>query len=167
MRPTSRGAVTLKSADPSQHPRVVFNYMETEQDRREMRAGVRHTREILNQQAFDIYNDGELTPGPSATSDDAIDAFVRAKAESAYHPSCTCRMGTDAMAVVDGNARVHGVDGLRVVDASIMPDIISGNLNIPTIMMAEKLADSIRGRPALPPETVPVWVHPHHKTKQR
>ncbi len=167
MRPTSHGSITLKSADPRQHPRVIFNYMQTEQDRREMRTGIRLTREILGQKAFDPFNDGELTPGTGATSDEAIDAFVRAKAESAYHPSCTCRMGTDELAVVDGNARVHGIEGLRVVDASIMPDVVSGNLNVPTIMMAEKLADAIRGRPALPPEPVPVWVNPNYKTKQR
>jgi len=167
MRPTSRGYVKLKSADPRQHPRVLFNYMQTEQDRKEMRAGIRLTREIFAQKAFEPYRGAELAPGPEAVSDDAIDAFIRQKAESAYHPSCTCRMGSDEMAVVDGSARVHGVEGLRVVDASIMPDVVSGNLNIPTIMMAEKLADSIRGRTPLPAETVPVWVHRNYETQQR
>jgi choline dehydrogenase len=167
MRPTSRGYVKLKSADPREHPRVLFNYMQTEQDRREMRAGIRLTREIFEQEAFAPYNDGELAPGPGAVSDSDIDAFIRAKAESAYHPSCTCRMGTDEMAVVDGKGRVHGVEGLRVVDASIMPDVVSGNLNVPTIMMAEKLADAIRGRTPLPREEVPVWVHPNYQTQQR
>jgi len=167
MRPTSRGFVKLKSADPREHPRVLFNYMQTEQDRKEMRAGVRLTREIMSQKAFDPFRGAEIAPGRDAQSDAEIDAFVREKAESAYHPSCTCRMGTDDMAVVDGKARVHGVEGLRVVDASIMPDVISGNLNVPTIMMAEKLADAIRGRVPLPPETVPVWVHPNYQTQQR
>lgn len=167
MRPTSSGFVKLKSADPREHPRVLFNYLQTEQDRKEFRAGVRLTREIMRQQALDPYRGAELAPGPEATSDDAIDAFVREKVESAYHPSCTCRMGTDEMAVVDGQGRVHGIDGLRVVDASIMPDVVSGNLNAPTIMMAEKLADAIRGRRPLPPEQVPVWVHPNHETQQR
>ncbi len=167
MRPTSRGNIKLKSADPRQHPRVLFNYMQTEQDRKEMRLGIRHTREILLQQALEPYRDTELAPGPGATSDADIDAFVRAKAESAYHPSCSCRMGTDDMAVVDGAARVHGVEGLRVVDASIMPDVVSGNLNVPTIMMAEKLADAIRGKTALAAEQVPVWVNPNYQTSQR
>lgn len=167
MRPTSRGHVKLKSADPRQHPLIVFNYMQTEQDRKEMRAGIRLTREILTQQAFDPFRGAELAPGPSAVSDAEIDAFVREKGESAYHPSCSCRMGTDDMAVVDGTARVHGVEGLRVVDASIMPDVISGNLNVPTIMMAEKLADAIRGRPPLPAEQVPVWINPNYRTQQR
>lgn len=167
MRPTSRGHLKLKSADPRQHPRVLFNYMQTEQDRKEMRAGIRLTREIFAQEALAPFRGAELAPGPAAVSDSAIDAFVREKAESAYHPSCTCRMGTDSMAVVDGDARVHGIDGLRVVDASIMPDVVSGNLNVPTIMMAEKLADVIRGRKPLPAETVPVWVHPHYMEQQR
>lgn len=167
MRPTSRGYVKLRSADPRQHPRILFNYMQTEQDRKEMRAGVKLTREIMTQKAFDPFRGAELAPGPGSSSDADIDAFVRQKAESAYHPSCSCRMGTDDMAVVDGAARVHGVEGLRVVDASIMPDVISGNLNVPTIMMAEKLADAIRGRPPLPAEKVPVWVNPNYRTHQR
>lgn len=167
MRPTSRGYVKLKSADPREHPRVLFNYMQTEQDREEMRAGIRLTREIFEQDAFAPFSDGELAPGPGAVSDSDIDAFIRAKAESAYHPSCTCRMGMDEMAVVDGKGRVHGVEGLRVVDASIMPDVVSGNLNVPTIMMAEKLADAIRGRTPPPREEVPVWVHPNYQTQQR
>jgi choline dehydrogenase len=167
MRPTSTGFVKLKSADPRQYPRVLFNYMKTEQDRKEMRAGIRHTREIFAQEAFDPYRGAELTPGPKAVSDADIDAFIRAKAESAYHPSCSCRMGSDEMAVVDGVGRVHGVEGLRVVDASIMPDVVSGNLNAPTIMMAEKLADAIRGRPPLPAQEVPVWVNPNYQTRQR
>ena len=167
MRPTSRGFVKLKSADPREHPRVLFNYMKTEQDRKEMRAGIRLTREIFAQKAFDPFRGAELAPGPGSASDADIDAFVRAKAESAYHPSCSCRMGTDELAVVDGAGRVHGLEGLRVVDASIMPDVVSGNLNVPTIMMAEKLADAIRGRPGLPAEKVPVWVHPNYETQQR
>ena len=167
MRPTSRGFVRLKSADPTMHPRILFNYMQTEQDRKEMRAGIKLTREILTQKAFDEFRGEELAPGPKATSDADIDAFIREHAESAYHPSCTCKMGMDDMAVVGGDARVHGVEGLRVVDASIMPDVISGNLNVPVIMMAEKLADAIRGRPPLAPTNVPVWVHPQYATKQR
>ena len=167
MRPISRGFVKLASADPRRHPRILFNYMQSEQDRKELRAGIRLTREIMTQNAFDPFRGPELSPGQKAKSDSEIDAFVRAKAESAYHPSCSCRMGTDDMAVCDGSGRVHGVEGLRVVDASIMPDVISGNLNVPVIMMAEKIADDIRGRTPLPPEQVPVWVHPNYKTQQR
>jgi len=167
MRPTSRGSVSIVSSDPAKYPRIIFNYMQTEQDRKEMRAGIRLTREILQQNALAPYRGEELAPGPAAKSDAEIDAFVRAKAESAYHPSCSCRMGEDDMAVVDGGGHVHGVEGLRVVDASIMPDVVSGNLNVPVIMMAEKLADVIRGRQPLPPEEVPVWVHPEWQTRQR
>ncbi len=167
MRPTSKGFVKAISSDPRRHPRILFNYMQTEQDRKEMRNGVRLTREIMSQKAFDPFRDRELAPGPEAETDAEIDAFVRGKAESAYHPSCTCRMGSDDMAVVDGAGSVHGVEGLRVVDASIMPDVVSGNLNVPTLMMAEKLADVIRGRDPLPPEAVPVWVNPDWKTSQR
>ena len=167
MRPASHGYVKLASADPRRHPKILFNYMQSEQDRKEMRAGVRLTREIMTQKAFDPFRGLELAPGSDVKSDAEIDAFVRAKAESAYHPSCSCRMGTDEMAVCDGRGRVHGVDGLRVVDASIMPDVISGNLNVPVIMMAEKIADDIRGRKPLAPEHVPVWVHPNYRTQQR
>lgn len=160
MRPTSRGSVTLKTSDPRDYPRVVFNYMQTAQDRKEMRLGIRHAREIFAQKAFEPYRGDERAPGKDAESDAEIDAFVRRQGESAYHPSCTCRMGTGDMAAVDGDARVHGVENLRVIDASIMPDVISGNLNVPVIMMAEKLADTIRGRPLLAPQYVPVYSPP-------
>ena len=156
MRPTSRGAVRLRSADPLAAPAIRFNYMATEQDRREMRAAVRLTREIFAQAAFDPYRGAELQPGAGVASDAEIDAFVRAKAESAYHPSCTCRMGTDEAAVVDSAGRVHGTEALRVVDASIMPSIVSGNLNAATIMLAEKLADAVLGKAPLPPLAVAV-----------
>ena len=132
-----------------------------------MRAAVRLTREIFQQPAFDRFRGAELSPGPQVHTDAQIDAHIRANAETAYHPSCSCRMGEDALAVVDGAARVHGVQGLRVVDASIMPAIVSGNLNAPTIMMAEKLADTIRGAAALAPSQAPAFVHPHYATRQR
>jgi choline dehydrogenase len=125
-----------------------------------MRDAVRLTREIFAQRAFAPFRGPELAPGPDIQSDAEIDAFVRAKGESAYHPSCTCRMGSDELAVVDGEARVHGIDGLRVVDASIMPSIVSGNLNAPTIMVAEKAADIIRGMAPLAPEYPPVYEPP-------
>lgn len=142
MRPTSRGHVRLRSADPLAAPEILFNYMQTEQDRLEMRDALRLTREIFAQPAFDRFRGAELAPGPAVQSDRDLDAFVRALGESAYHPACTCAMGQDELAVVDGDARVHGIQGLRVIDASIMPSIVSGNLNAPTIMLAEKLADT-------------------------
>ena len=167
MRPTSRGELTLKSANPLEPPRILFNYMGTEQDRKEMRAAVRLTREIFAQSAFDRFRDEELSPGVQVQTDDEIDAHIRQSAETAYHPAGTCRMGTDPMAVTDGQGRVHGVRGLRVVDASLMPQIASGNLNAPTIMMAEKLADAVRGRNPLPPSDAPYYVHPKWQTHQR
>jgi len=167
MRPTSRGELTLKSANPLEPPRILFNYMGTEQDRKEMRAAIRLTREIFAQSAFDRFRDEELSPGVQVQTDAEIDAHIRQNAETAYHPAGTCRMGIDPMAVTDGQGRVHGVRGLRVVDASLMPLITSGNLNAPTIMMAEKLADAVRGRNPLPPSDAPYYVHPKWQTHQR
>jgi choline dehydrogenase len=149
MRSPSRGRVKLKSRDPNAHPSILFNYMADPLDWREFRDAIRITREIMRQPALSRYRGRELNPGETLTSDSEIDAFVRATAETAYHPSCSCKMGNDDMAVVDGEGRVHGMEGLRVVDASIMPQITTGNLNAPTIMMAEKIADRIRGREAL------------------
>lgn len=167
MRPVSRGWLELRSGDPRQHPLIEPNYLAEEQDRVDLRACVRLTREIFAQPAFDRYRERELMPGAAVTGDREIDAFVRARADSAYHPCCTCRMGTDPMAVVDPECRVRGIDGLRVVDASIMPSMVSGNLNAPTIMLAEKAADLILGRPPLSGVDVPVWIDPHWRTRQR
>jgi choline dehydrogenase len=154
MRSPSRGRIQIKSKDPRQHPSILFNYMATEQDWREFRDGIRITREIMAQAALDPYRGREISPGKDVQSDAELDAFIREHAETAYHPSCSCKMGEDDMAVVDGQGRVHGIEGLRVVDASIMPLIVTGNLNAPTIMMAEKIADNIRGRAPLPRSTV-------------
>jgi len=167
MRPTSRGHVRIRSAKPGDAPQILFNYMSTAQDRKEMRAAIRLTREVFAQKAFDPYRGAELSPGPAVQTDEEIDAHIRASAETAYHPSCSCRMGTDDMAVTDGSARVHGVQNLRVMDASIMPDVVSGNLNVPTIMMAEKLADVIRGVAPLQASGAPYFVHPQYLTQQR
>ncbi|MBT0570696.1 choline dehydrogenase [Curvibacter sp. CHRR-16] len=167
MRPTSRGFVKAQSKDPRQAPRILFNYMQTEQDRKEMRAAIRLTREIFEQAAFAPFRGEAISPPKHIQTDAEIDAHIREHAESALHPSCTCRMGTDPMAVTDGQGRVHGVQALRVVDASIMPDVVSGNLNAPVIMMAEKLADAIRGQTPLPPSQAPYWVHPQWETQQR
>ena len=158
MRSPSRGRVHARSRDPRQHPSILFNYMACEQDWQEFRDGIRITREIMAQPALDAYRGRELSPGVDVQSDAELDAFVRQHAETAFHPSCSCKMGEDDMAVVDGQGRVHGLDGLRVIDASIMPLITTGNLNAPTIMMAEKLADRIRGRTPLPRSTAPYYV---------
>ncbi len=167
MRPTSRGHVRLRTANPLDAPTLLFNYMSTEQDRKEMRSAIRLTREVFAQTAFDKYRGEELSPGPAVQSDAEIDAHIRANAETAYHPSCSCRMGTDEMAVTDAAGRVHGTSNLRVVDASIMPDVVSGNLNVPTIMMAEKMADAIRGLAPLQRSTAPAFVHPDYQNQQR
>jgi choline dehydrogenase len=169
MRSKSRGWVRLASADPRAKPRIRFNYMSHPDDWTEMRACVRLTREIFAQPAFDRYRGREIQPGAEVQTDAQIDAFIRAKVESAYHPSCSCRMGRpdDPRAVVDPECRVIGVEGLRVVDSSIMPSITTGNLNAPTIMLAEKAADHVLGRAPLPPAEVPVYVAPDWQTAQR
>ena len=166
MRSSSRGHVRIQTTSALDAPAILFNYMGTEQDKIEFRAAIRLTREVFAQKAFDAFRGEEISPGKEVQTDAQIDAHIRASAETAYHPSCTCAMGTGEMAVVDGQGRVHGVQGLRVVDASIMPLIVSGNLNVPTIMMAEKIADAIKGQ-ALPPLDAPAWVHPQWETQQR
>ncbi|CAI0950717.1 Choline dehydrogenase [Serratia rubidaea] len=158
MRSPSRGRVQVKSKDPRQHPSILFNYMATEQDWQEFRDAIRITREIMAQPALDEYRGREISPGPEVQTDEQLDAFVREHAETAFHPSCSCKMGEDEMAVVDGQGRVHGMEGLRVVDASIMPQIITGNLNATTIMIAEKIADRIRQRTPLPRSTADYYV---------
>jgi choline dehydrogenase len=158
MRSPSRGRVHLRSKDPRQHPSILFNYMSTEQDWQEFRNGIRITRDIIAQQALSAYAGREISPGVQVQTDAELDAFVRRHAETAFHPSCSNAMGYDEMAVVDNQGRVHGLQGLRVVDASIMPQITTGNLNAPTIMIAEKIADCIRGRQPLPRVEVPYFV---------
>ncbi|WP_349254768.1 choline dehydrogenase [Aromatoleum sp.] len=157
MRSPSRGRIHVKSKDPHQHPSILFNYMSMEQDWQEFRDAIRITREIMQQPALDPYRGRELSPGVDLKSDASLDAFVRERAETAFHPSCSCKMGEDDMAVVDGQGRVHGVEALRVVDASIMPLIITGNLNATTIMIGEKIADRIRGRKPLAPSKAPYF----------
>jgi choline dehydrogenase len=167
MRPTSRGRVRLGSNDPTSAPKILFNYMSTEIDRLEMREAIRLTREVLNQPALTSLSGEELLPGIAVQTDEEIDSFVREYGESAYHPSCTCAMGKGKLSVVDNSGRVHGLKGLRVVDASIMPSIVSGNLNAPTIMMAEKIADVIRKKGALPPIHAKTWENPDWESLQR
>jgi choline dehydrogenase len=162
MRSHSRGRVQLKTKNPHDHPSILFNYMSHQEDWREFRAGVRITREIMQQPALAQYLGNEISPSDKVQTDAEIDAFVRAHGETSYHPSCSCAMGYDELSVVDKDAKVHGLEGLRVIDASIMPRIVTGNLNAPTIMMAEKLADVIRGRTPLPAVKVPVYIHTQH-----
>ncbi len=166
-KPRSRGFVRVKTNKPGDAPAIQFNYLQHQDDIEGFRACVRLTREIINQQAFDEYRGSEIQPGESVETDEQIDAFVRQAVESAYHPSCTCKMGEDDMAVVDSTTRVHGIENLHVVDSSVFPTIPNGNLNGPTIMVAEKAADHILGNTLLPTENVPVVEESDWQTKQR
>jgi len=166
-KPRSRGYVRVKTNKPGDAPAIQFNYLQHQDDIEGFRACVRLTREIINQHAFDEYRGSEIQPGESIETDEQIDAFVRQAVESAYHPSCTCKMGEDEMAVVDSSTRVHGMENLYVVDSSIFPTIPNGNLNGPTIMVAEKAADHILGNGLLPSENVPVVKENDWQTKQR
>jgi choline dehydrogenase len=169
MRSKSRGWVRLISKDPLDKPRILFNYMSDPDDWVEMRACVRLTREIFAQPAFDRFRGRELQPGENVITDEQIDAFIREKVESAYHPSCSCKMGAaqDPMAVVDPETRVHGLERLRVVDSSIMPRVTTGNLNAPTIMLAEKAADHIIGRGMLKQDEAPAYAADNWRSAQR
>ncbi|NWH09648.1 MAG: choline dehydrogenase [Alphaproteobacteria bacterium] len=151
LRPDSRGHIGLKSADYRDPPLIQPNYLATENDRRTMREGIRICRRVFAQKAFEPYLGPELRPGAQFQSDGDIDGYIRRTAETIYHPVGTCKMGHDPMAVVDGALRVRGVEGLRVVDASVMPTLVGGNTNAPTIMIAEKAADMILGKkPPMP-----------------
>lgn len=169
MRSKSRGWVRLVTPNAQDKPRILFNYLSEPDDWTEMRACVRLTREVFAQPAFDRFRGREIQPGSDVQTDEQIDAFVREKVESAYHPSCSCKMGdeNDPMAVVNSQAAVRGMDGLRVVDSSIMPSITTGNLNAPTIMLAEKAADHILGNPLLPASPVPYYTAPDWERSQR
>lgn len=169
MRSKSRGHVRIRSARAEDAPEIRFNYMSHPDDWVEFRRCIRLSREILHQKAMDPFRGREIQPGDEATSDEAIDAFIRDHAESAYHPCGTMRMGQadDAMAVVDPECRVIGVEGLRVADSSIFPRITNGNLNAPSIMTGEKAADHILGRAPLPRANLTAFEHPDWQTKQR
>jgi choline dehydrogenase len=169
MRSASRGWVRLASANPLDKPQVFFNYMSQPDDWVQMRACVRLTREIFAQAAFDPYRGREIQPGSEVQSDAQIDDFIRGHVQSAYHPSCSCRMGSadDPLAVVDPQTRVIGLEALRVVDSSIMPSITNGNLNAPTIMLAEKAADHILGKPLLAPADAPYFEAAQWQSVQR
>jgi choline dehydrogenase len=156
----ARGSVKLTSADPRRHPALRFNYLSTDQDRREWVEGIRVARDILNQPAFDPFNGGETSPGPSVETDEEILAWVAQDGETALHPSCTARMGVDDMSVTDPlTMKVHGLEGLRVVDASVMPYVTNGNIYAPVMMIAEKSADLILGSTPLEPEKVDFYRH--------
>ncbi len=156
----ARGTLKIRSTDPKQHPAMLFNYLSTEQDRREWVEAIRVSRHILGQPAFARYDDGELSPGPAVDTDDQILTWVAQDAETALHPSCTARMGVDDMSVLDPSSlRVHDVEGLRVVDASSMPYVTNGNVYAPVMMLAEKAADLIAGNTSLPPSDAPFYRH--------
>jgi choline dehydrogenase len=168
LRPRSLGRVAIRSADPDAAPSILFNYLADPGDRADLRAAVRLTREILSQQALDQYRGTELSPGAAVDSDTDIDAWIRQCVETCYHPVGTCRMGHDPRtSVVDVQGRVHGIAGLRIVDASIMPGIVSGNTNAPVIMMAEKISAQILGLAEPARDLAPVWIHPHWASQQR
>jgi len=169
MRSKSRGAVSLRSADPREAPRILFNYMSHPEDWDEFRTAIRLTREIFATEPMAGFVDHEIQPGAEAQSDEAVDAVIRDHAESAYHPCGTCRMGRadDPLAVVDPEARVIGVDGLRLADSSVFPQITNGNLNAPSIMVGEKAADHILGRAPLASENLDPWIAPDWQNAQR
>ncbi|MDC1302432.1 choline dehydrogenase [Pelagibacterales bacterium] len=152
LRPESRGYIALKSLDPNVQPLIQPNYLSAQKDLDVMVKGVKMSREVINQKAFDQYRGAELNPGPDVQTDKEIEEFVRANAETIYHPVGTCKMGSDEFAVVDDKLRVRGVENLRVVDASVMPTLIGGNTNAPTIMIADKISDHILGKDFLPAE---------------
>ncbi len=151
------GWVRITSADPAAYPEIRFNYLSTAQDRREWVESIRCARRILRQPAFDELRGDELAPGDDIETDAQILDFVAREGESAYHPSCTARMGTDDLSVVDPRLRVHGLEGLRVVDASVMPTITNGNIYAPVLMIAEKAADLILGNTPLAPSAAPFY----------
>jgi len=169
MRSKSRGEITLRSNDPKEDPRIFFNYMSDPDDWRDFRTCIRLTREIFAQDAFKRYADKELIPGAQAQTDAELDSVIREHVESAYHPCGTCKMGRadDPMAVVDPKGRVIGVNNLRVADSSIFPRITNGNLNAPSIMVGEKIADYVMEKQPLAPSNDTPWVHPEWKTSQR
>ncbi len=169
MRSKSRGAVRLRSGDPLDKPSIRFNYMSHADDWADFRACIRLTREIFGQEAFTPFRGKEIQPGSHLQSDEELDGFIREHVESAYHPCGTCRMGAkdDPMAVVDPECRVIGVDGLRVADSSIFPQVTNGNLNAPSIMVGEKASDHILGRTPLPASNQEPWIHPDWQNSQR
>lgn len=157
MKPMSRGSITLQSANPKDAPSILFNYLKTEEDRRVVIEGFRLTRTLLAQQSFDNFRDGELVPGSDVNTDKEIMAWAKVNGETEYHPTSSCSMGLSDYDVVDGDLKVHEIDSLRVVDASIMPEIVTANTHATTLMIAEKAADNILNNSGLTPLSVPVF----------
>jgi choline dehydrogenase len=156
----ARGSVKISSTNPMDKPKLRFNYLSTEQDQQEWVEAIHVARNILTQKAMDPYNGGETSPGASVDTDEEILDWVRRDGETALHPSCTAKMGTDEMSVVDPETmKVHGVDGLRVADASVFPYVTNGNIYAPVMMVAEKAADLILGKTPLPPENIAFYRH--------
>jgi choline dehydrogenase len=151
-----RGWVKLRSADPDEPPRILTNFLSTDEDWKVMREAVRIGREVAHQRCYDRYRKREIDPGPDVKGKTGLDDYIRRATANDFHPVGTCRMGHDRMAVVDLSLKVHGIEALRVVDASVMPTIVGANTNATTIMIAEKAADMIRGRPPLPAANVPL-----------
>ncbi|TOM77320.1 choline dehydrogenase [Vibrio parahaemolyticus] len=168
-KPESRGTVEVVSSNPNDKPKIEFNYISTDQDKQDWRDCIRLTREILNQPSMDEYRGDEIQPGLHITTDEQIDEWVKQNVESAYHPSCSCKMGADddPLAVLDEQCQVRGIQGLRVVDSSIFPTIPNGNLNAPTIMVAERAADMILGNALEKANNTPVWIAPNWQEMQR
>ena len=169
MRSPSRGRVKLTSANPKTAPSILFNYMSSEQDWADFRTCIRLTREVFEQPAMQPFAGEEIAPGDDVTSDEALNEFISGAVESAYHPCGTCRMGDpeDRNAVVDPEGRVIGVQSLRVIDSSIFPQITNGNLNGPSILVGEKMADHVLGRTPLTPDESAPWIHPDWESAQR
>jgi choline dehydrogenase len=166
-KPTSRGHVRIRSGDVRQHPEILFNYLATPEDREGFRNCVHLTREIMSQPAMDDFRGEVIQPNDDTKTDEQIDAFIRQSVDSAYHPSCTCKIGIDKMAVVDAELRVHGLHNIRVVDSSVFPSIPNGNLNAPTMMVAERGADIIRGQTIQPGSSVDVFIDKYWQRRQR
>ena len=166
-KPASRGHVRVKSGNALDKPTILFNYLKEESDKKGFRQCIRLTREIMAQSAMDQYRGDEIQPGVEVQSDEEMDAYVRQGVESAYHPSCSCKIGEDDMAVVDSQTRVMGIDRLRVVDSSIFPIIPNGNLNSPTIMTAERASDLIKGKGMLAPSDAAMSLAENWQTEQR
>ena len=166
-KPTSRGHVRVTSKNIKKHPDILFNYLETEEDKQGFRDCVRLTREIMSQAAMSRYRGEVIQPADDVQDDDQIDAFVRDAVDSAYHPSCSCKMGIDPMSVVDPDLKVHGLSRLRIVDSSVFPTIPNGNLNAPTMMLAERGADLIKGSTIQPKHRASVYINEHWQTSQK
>ena len=169
MRAHSRGSIELRSDNPADAPRILANYLQDPRDRELMRKGIHLVRELVEQPVFSALKGAEIFPGAECQSEADLDAMLNSHTSSQWHLSCTARMGpaTDRLAVVDSEGKVHGLSGMRVVDASIMPFVTNGNTNAPTIMLAEKLSDAILGLAPLAPMDLRVWKSPNHKNAQR